>query len=50
MKPPPPPGAPLAEIDAWLAQYSDVANWPDPTPEQIEELRRLFGYAQRATG
>lgn len=37
--------APIEEIEAWAAQYSDVANWPDPTPEQIEQLRALFGYA-----
>jgi hypothetical protein len=38
-------GAPLEVIEAWAAQYSDVANWPDPSPEQIEQLRALFGYA-----
>lgn len=41
----PAPGAPIAEVEAWAAQFSDVANWPDPTPEQVEQLRALFGYA-----
>lgn len=44
MLPCPARGAPIEEFRAYVAQFTNLDDWPELTPERLERLRALWGF------